>query len=110
MVKKKGSKGKKAGMKSAGKSVKKKSASKKSSVSVSFPTKYHYMSRPGKYNVELISAGIFGIIALLHAWRFVSGADLMVDGVLVPQWFSAVIVVVSVWMAVWCYNARGKHY
>jgi hypothetical protein len=46
-----------------------------------------------------IGAGVFTLIALLHAWRLVKGLEVQVDGVIVPMWVSYIFVIVAAIMA-----------
>ncbi|MBI2147719.1 hypothetical protein HYU19_04545 [Candidatus Woesearchaeota archaeon] len=51
---------------------------------------------------------IFGIIALVHAYRVVQGFPVLVDGFAIPVGFSAVLVVVAGALSFLCCAARPK--
>lgn len=38
--------------------------------------------------VYLASAVVFAVVALLHLWRLIAGAEVTIDGWIVPMWAS----------------------
>lgn len=53
-----------------------------------------------------INTGIFGLVALLHLWRAVSGAEMMIGMVSLPGWVSYLAVVIIGGMAWLNYKAE----
>ncbi len=45
------------------------------------------------------SAGIFAVIALVHAWRLLAGWEVIVAGWPVPLWVNVVAVIVAGYLA-----------
>ena len=43
-----------------------------------------------KTNIKKINMYVFGIVALLHLWRALSGAELVIGTLSIPPWGSVV--------------------
>lgn len=48
-----------------------------------------------KKNLLQMNAVLFGVIAVLHLWRAVSGTEAVIAGMHIPLWGSYVAVVVA---------------
>ena len=47
-----------------------------------------------------LAAALFGLIALAHLYRLIRGCEVVVAGTVIPQWLSAVGLVIGAGMAV----------
>lgn len=50
--------------------------------------------------VSFISGLVFGIIAVLHVWRLISGWEAQIGGLAIPMWASGIAVVLSALLSV----------
>ena len=46
-----------------------------------------------------LAAAFFGLVAVAHLYRLVTGCEVVVNGMAVPQWLSAVGLVIGAGMA-----------
>ncbi len=60
----------------------------------------------GKYT--LVSGTIFGIVAVIQAWRAVNQWPVQVGPIAVPVWFSWVAVFVAGGLCVWGLSLRRR--
>jgi len=51
--------------------------------------------RMNKKSLLQLNAGLFALVAVLHLWRAVVGAEAVIAGIHVPLWASYVAVVVA---------------
>ncbi len=58
----------------------------------------------GKY--VLVSGSIFGVVALIQAWRAVNQWPVQVGPIAVPVWFSWVAVLVAGGLCAWAFASR----
>jgi len=67
------------------------------------------MERGNNNAYSLISGVIFGLIALMHIFRVISGLPLVIGEFYAPMWTSYVAIVVSVALCVWGIRLASKY-
>ena len=56
----------------------------------------------------LISGIVFGVVAVIQAWRAVNQWPVQVGPIAVPVWFSWIAVLVAGGLCVWAFSSRRR--
>ena len=56
----------------------------------------------------LVSGIIFGVVAVIQAWRAVNQWPVQVGPIAVPVWFSWIAVLVAGGLCVWAFSSRRR--
>lgn len=58
---------------------------------------------------EVVSGGVFAVVAVAHAWRAVRGWAIQVDAWSIPIWASWVAALVAALLSLWAFRrARAR--
>ncbi|HEY6322642.1 MAG TPA: hypothetical protein VJA16_13890 [Thermoanaerobaculia bacterium] len=53
---------------------------------------------------EVVSGGVFAVVAVAHAWRAAQGWAIQVDGWSIPIWASWVAALAAALLSVWAFR------
>ena len=56
--------------------------------------------------VHTVTAGLFGVIALLHAYRLINKVPVLFGDLSIPLWLSGVAAVASAALAAWLWRTQ----